>query len=165
VNVWEVPESGICTLSRVALLLGGCAQKPSEQQVEGAVTANRALQLNGKSFDGPGIILAEGIARMAKIDKLTVSLNGLLSAFVKFVEAWQPPELKAETAYRDHLVEHLRAAVPEDARVEREYRHRGTTIDIYVSWKGQGPAGKTPREVCQGPAKGHRATKAGDCLH
>jgi len=73
---------------------------------------------------------------MAKIEKLTVSLNGLLSTFVKLVEAWQPPVLKAETKYRDHLLEHIRAAVPEDARVEREYRHRGTTMDIYVSWKG-----------------------------
>lgn len=73
---------------------------------------------------------------MAKIEKLAVSFNGLMPPFVKLVEAWQPPVLKAETAYRDHLVDHIRAAVPEDARVEKEYRHRGTTMDIYVSWKG-----------------------------
>lgn len=27
-------------------------------------------------------------------------------------------------------------SVPDDARVEKEYRHRGTTMDIYVTWKG-----------------------------
>jgi hypothetical protein len=73
---------------------------------------------------------------MAKIDKLAVSFNGLLPTFVKLVETWKPPKLKGETAYRDHLVEHIRGAVPDDARVEREYRHRGTTMDIYVAWKG-----------------------------
>jgi hypothetical protein len=73
---------------------------------------------------------------MAKIEKLAVSFNGLMPTFVKLVEAWRPPTLKAETAYRDHLVDHIRASVPDDARVEKEYRHRGTTMDIYVSWKG-----------------------------
>jgi hypothetical protein len=84
------------------------------------------------------MILADsgGTATMAKIEKLAVSFNGLMAPFVKLVEAWRPPVLKGETAYRDHLVDHIRAAVPEDARVEREYRHRGTTMDIYVSWKG-----------------------------
>lgn len=30
----------------------------------------------------------------------------------------------------------LRAAVPEDAKVEKEYRHRGTTIDVWLKWQG-----------------------------
>jgi len=73
---------------------------------------------------------------MAKIEKLAVSFNGLLPTFVKLVEAWQPPTLKTETEYRNHLVDYIRAAIPGDARVEKEFRHRGTTMDIYVSWKG-----------------------------
>lgn len=73
---------------------------------------------------------------MEKIDKLSVSINGLVPTFVKLVNSWRPPILKAETSFRDHLVDFIRASIPDDVRVDKEYRHRGTTIDIYVSWKG-----------------------------
>jgi len=73
---------------------------------------------------------------MAKIAKLEVSMNGLLPTFVKLVQSWSPPKLKTETDYRDHLLDFIRSSVPDDARVEREYRHRGTTMDLYVAWKG-----------------------------
>jgi hypothetical protein len=73
---------------------------------------------------------------MAKIDKLSVSFNGLLPVISKAIGEWKPPKLKSEIAYRDDLLAYLRAIVPEDARVEREYRHRGTTMDLWLGWKG-----------------------------
>ena len=33
---------------------------------------------------------------------------------------------------------YLRAALPEDTRIEREYRHAGTTTDVGVIYKGMG---------------------------
>jgi hypothetical protein len=73
---------------------------------------------------------------MAKIDKLSVSFNGLLPVIAKAVGEWKPPLLKSEIAYRDDLMAFIRSIVPEDARVEREYRHRGTTMDLWLGWKG-----------------------------
>lgn len=73
---------------------------------------------------------------MPRIEKLTVSWNGLLKAISEVVQLWAPPKLKGETAYRDHLIEHLRASLPEDAKIEKEFRHRGTTMDIWLGWKG-----------------------------
>jgi hypothetical protein len=73
---------------------------------------------------------------MAKIDKLSVSFNGLLPVISKAIGEWKPPKLKSEVAYRDDLLAFLRAIVPEDARLEREYRHRGTTMDMWLGWKG-----------------------------
>lgn len=75
-------------------------------------------------------------AHVAKISKLEVSRSGLIPAFVRLLKDWIPPKLGSETAYRYHLVEFPRSAVPEDARVEREFRHHGTTVDVYVQWKG-----------------------------
>ena len=63
-----------------------------------------------------------------KLEKMAVGWHGLLPSLTKFVEQWQPPALRGETKYRDHLLETLRAAVPGDAKVEKEYRHRGTTM-------------------------------------
>lgn len=73
---------------------------------------------------------------MKKLDKLTVTWSGLLPSMVKLLESWEPPKLKGETNYRDHLLNEMRASIPSDCKVEKEYRHRGTTIDIWVKWQG-----------------------------
>lgn len=74
---------------------------------------------------------------MTKLTKGDVAVNGLMNTLVKRIrEEWRPGEKATEIAYRDSLLKFLRDLVPEDCRVEREYRHEGTTADIYLSWKG-----------------------------
>lgn len=73
---------------------------------------------------------------MAKLDRDTVAFHGLLDALFIFVKAWRPGALPSERAYRDALFELLHAAKPDGCRVEREYRHEGTTADLYVHWVG-----------------------------
>ena len=73
---------------------------------------------------------------MEKIERFEVTFSSLLPVFSKRIEKWKPPRLKSEIAYRDELLSCLRKIVPEDVRVEKEYRHRGTTIDIWIGWKG-----------------------------
>ena len=61
-----------------------------------------------------------------------------MSAFLtvnKLIEEWQPPQLPNELQYRNSLTELLRKRLPK-ATVETEYRHSGTTIDIYVKEPG-----------------------------
>jgi hypothetical protein len=61
-----------------------------------------------------------------------------MSAFdnvTKLVKEWQPQVLPTELKYRDSLVTVLRGRL-RDATVETEYRHSGTTIDIYVKQSG-----------------------------
>jgi hypothetical protein len=57
--------------------------------------------------------------------------DGLLS----ILENWRPPTMKTELDYRNALFERLRKALPEGAKIEKEYRHGGTTIDLYVRCK------------------------------
>jgi hypothetical protein len=74
---------------------------------------------------------------MNKLSKGDVAVNGLLPKLTQFInDSWRTAQEGSETAYRDSLVRCLRDSVPEDCRVEREYRHAGTTVDIYISWKG-----------------------------
>ena len=49
----------------------------------------------------------------------------------KLVKEWQPDTLPTELKYRDSLLGFLREGM-KNATVEPEYRHIGTTIDIYV---------------------------------
>jgi len=61
-----------------------------------------------------------------------------MSAFesvTKLVREWQPRLLPTELKYRDSLCALLRERL-RDAKVETEYRHSGTTIDIYVKLPG-----------------------------
>lgn len=58
-----------------------------------------------------------------------------LETVFKLVKEWQPESLPTETKYRDSLVGFLRARI-KDAKVETEYRHSGTTADIYVKQPG-----------------------------
>ena len=61
-----------------------------------------------------------------------------MSAFedvYKLSREWQPRVLPTELAYRDSLTRLLRERLPK-AKIETEYRHSGTTIDIYVKQPG-----------------------------
>ena len=61
-----------------------------------------------------------------------------MSAFdsvLKLAKQWQPQALPTELKYRDSLIAHLREQLRE-AKVEPEYRHLGTTTDIYVKQSG-----------------------------
>jgi hypothetical protein len=56
-------------------------------------------------------------------------------AVSKLVKEWQPDALPTELKYRDSLLVFLRERMKK-ATVEPEYRHIGTTIDIYVKQSG-----------------------------
>ena len=61
-----------------------------------------------------------------------------MSAFenvLKAVNKWQCGPLPKESEYRDSLISYLREQL-KDTRVESEYRHLGTTTDIYVKQAG-----------------------------
>lgn len=73
---------------------------------------------------------------MKMVEKLEVTWNGLLNVMATRVIDWKPPRLRSELAYRNHLLAMLREILPPDAQLEKEYRHRGTTIDIWLKWKG-----------------------------
>jgi hypothetical protein len=73
---------------------------------------------------------------MGRITKLEITANGLLDCIEKVVNKWNPPILKNELAYSSDLAEFLRATLPTDAQIEREYRAHGTTADLWISYKG-----------------------------
>jgi hypothetical protein len=53
----------------------------------------------------------------------------------KLIHEWKPDEQPTELKYRDSLLAFLRERL-KDAKIEREYRHSGTTTDIYVRQSG-----------------------------
>ena len=73
---------------------------------------------------------------MSKVSKAAVAYSGLNDTLVNVLKDWRPMTLKTELEYRDALFNYLREALPEDSRVEKEYRHSGTTSDLYVFYKG-----------------------------
>jgi hypothetical protein len=58
-----------------------------------------------------------------------------LNTVVDLIHQWQPDRLPKELKYRDSLAEFLRQRLPQ-AIVEKEYRHSGTTSDLYVECTG-----------------------------
>jgi hypothetical protein len=70
------------------------------------------------------------------LTKVEVAFRGFLPSFLEIIKAWQPGELSGELKYRDSLLRFIRDAVPSDCRVEKEYRHDGTTTDIFIAWTG-----------------------------
>ena len=72
---------------------------------------------------------------MGRLLKSEIGWKGLVPSIDAVLKSWHPPALKTELAYSDALADHLRAELPEDARVEREYRHEGTTCDLCVLYK------------------------------
>jgi hypothetical protein len=73
---------------------------------------------------------------MTRVSKLDITLGGLHSTIAGIVKDWRPGALKNEGAYSTALAAVLRGALPEDIRIEREYRHEGTTSDVGVLSKG-----------------------------
>lgn len=73
---------------------------------------------------------------MSRLSKATIGFNGLLATLNDVVSGWHPEVLKTELAYSNSLAAHLRAVLPEDSRIEREYRHEGTTCDLCVVYSG-----------------------------
>lgn len=71
-----------------------------------------------------------------KLGKGSVAWDGIVPSFVLLLNNWRPCALRSETAYRDSLLMYLREHVPEDTQIEREYRLRGTTADIWIGWSG-----------------------------
>lgn len=53
----------------------------------------------------------------------------------KLIAEWQPPLMPNELQYRNSLTALLRERLPK-AKIEVEYRHGGTTTDIYVKEPG-----------------------------
>jgi hypothetical protein len=53
----------------------------------------------------------------------------------KLIGEWQPAQLANELQYRNSLTALLRERLPK-AKIETEYRHNGTTIDIYAKEPG-----------------------------
>jgi len=70
------------------------------------------------------------------LTKTSVAFSGLVPNLVSLIEAWEPESLASELKFRDSLLHFIRENVPSDCQVEREYRHRGTTTDIFVRWSG-----------------------------
>src|SRR5712692_8453211 len=73
---------------------------------------------------------------MAKLTKVGVAVSGLVANLANLIEVWEPGSLASELEFRDSLLLFIRENVPADCRVEREYRHSGTTTDIFVHWNG-----------------------------
>src|SRR5579859_2768330 len=58
-----------------------------------------------------------------------------LQKVVKLIKEWQPGILATELKYRDSLTVFLRESL-NGAKIENEYRHEGTTIDIHIKIPG-----------------------------
>jgi hypothetical protein len=58
-----------------------------------------------------------------------------LNTVVNLIHQWQPDRLPKELKYRDSLAAFLHERLPQ-AIVEKEYRHSGTTSDLYVECAG-----------------------------
>jgi hypothetical protein len=68
-----------------------------------------------------------------------MNMVGGMSAFdsvLKLLKKWEPEPLPSELSYRDSLVAHLRQHLSGVKKLESEYRHLGTTTDIYVKQSG-----------------------------
>jgi len=70
-------------------------------------------------------------------EKINLGFFGesLREGLLRTLKDWRPPTMKTELEYRNALFERLRNALPESAKIEKEYRHGGTTIDLYVRCK------------------------------
>jgi hypothetical protein len=58
-----------------------------------------------------------------------------LDTVVNLIHLWQPDRFPKELKYRDSLANFLRERLPQ-AIIEKEYRHSGTTSDLYVECNG-----------------------------
>ncbi len=67
--------------------------------------------------------------------KVEIGQNGIVPSIAALLSRWHPPVMKNELAYSNALARHLREILPDDAQVDREYRHEGTTCDIRIAYK------------------------------
>src|SRR5260370_14951595 len=74
-------------------------------------------------------------ARMKPACPLEAAQKMSLEKVIKLVKEWQPGILPTELKYRDSLTAFLRKGLS-GVRIENEYRHEGTTIDIYLKMPG-----------------------------
>lgn len=72
---------------------------------------------------------------MKKITKAAVAWDGLQANLCRAISEWSPQDFQREKQYKDSLASYLRECAP-DARIQCEYRHLGTTTDIYVEFDG-----------------------------
>jgi len=73
---------------------------------------------------------------MALLNKANVGWKGLLLKVAEIIrDEWKPGKFNSELKYRDSLAQFLRDSAP-DAHIETEYRHAGTTTDIFLKWQG-----------------------------
>ena len=69
------------------------------------------------------------------ITKVEIGPNGIVPSIAALLKNWHPSSLRNELAYSNALANHLRTVLPDDAQVDREYRHEGTTCDIRIAYK------------------------------
>src|SRR4051794_26764216 len=73
---------------------------------------------------------------MERLSKAQIGWDGLLQSVGNVLKNWEPKPSKREIDCSDELAKFLRTVLPEDSRVEREYRHEGTTCDVCVKYLG-----------------------------
>src|SRR6266853_707619 len=60
-----------------------------------------------------------------------------LEKVIKLVQEWNPDAFPSELKYRDSLAAFLQEQLKKSkSRIETEYRHNGTTVDVYVKKPG-----------------------------
>jgi hypothetical protein len=63
------------------------------------------------------------------------TMSALENVYKLVVKDWEPNVQPTELKYRDSLAAFLRERL-KDAKVETEYRHYGTTTDVYIKQSG-----------------------------
>ena len=81
-----------------------------------------------------GIAPPRDLPRVAGVD---LAQHGIRASLHTLMESCKLPNMSKELEYSNALANYLRSALPEDARVEREYRHEGTTCDIYIAYQSE----------------------------
>jgi hypothetical protein len=95
-----------------------------------------AIPSCGSSFASLGISPADSrFAHARRLDLVKFRHSMSLENVYKLIKQWQPDDLPAEARYRDSLVEFLKEKLSR-ATIVKEYRHNGTTTDIYVKRQG-----------------------------
>lgn len=67
--------------------------------------------------------------------KVEIGQNRIVLSIAALLKDWHPSSLRNELEYSNALANHLRTVLPDDAQVDREYRHEGTTCDIRIAHK------------------------------
>lgn len=73
---------------------------------------------------------------MDKANRLQIGVQGLLPVLHKGLKQWKPPQASREKECREDLARFLREMLPDGTRIEQEYRHCGTTLDVFIRYAG-----------------------------